>query len=282
MHYSNRHRPVTVRVWCPHEGGGGSRSTTALWHAARLCNPSQMSDRRDDYRPGAPDRRSFPRPPLWLNLLLLLLGIAGVVYSRHHREQISTQFADVIATEARTPGDVKKIKEELAEMDLTRDALERELEGRMKLVAGLKSENFYLSIDTRERKLRFYYGGVVLREADVTVGESRTIQANGKSWTFLPVRGAFPVEAKIVGYDWRVPEWLYAMNNQPIPPNRPVIEGGLGKYVLFLPNGYVVHTPPSPDSPLQTAKPGSYMVTEEVMRAIWPRIHKGKTQVYIY
>jgi hypothetical protein len=89
------------------------------------------------------------------------------------------------------------------------------------------------------------------------------------------------VEAKIVGHAWRVPEWLYVVNKQPVPAERPVIENGLGKYVIFLPNGYAIHTQPSADSPLQGPKPGSYMVSEDVLRAIWPRIHKG-TQVYIF
>jgi hypothetical protein len=241
-----------------------------------------MPERRHHGRPGASDRRSFPRPPLWLNLLLLLLGIGGVLYARYHRDQVSDRFAHVIAEEARTPADVRKLKENVAEMDLSREQLKKELEGRMKFAASLKSEEFYLSIDTKARKLRFYYGDTVLREADVVLGESRTFTTPGKQWTFVPLKGAFPVEAKIVSPAWRVPEWAYLLNNQPIPAERPTIPNGLGKYVISLPNGYVIHTPPSADSPLKGAKPGSYMVTEDVLAAIWPRIHKGKTHVYIY
>ena len=241
-----------------------------------------MSDRRHSDRPDGHDRRSFPRPPLWLNLLILLAGIAGILYARQHRDRVSTEFADVITEQARTPADVKKMKDELAEMDLARGQLEKELQGRMKFVSSLKSENFYLSIDTKARKLRFYYGDTVLREADITIGESRSVETPGKKWTFMPVKGAFSVEAKIVGYDWQIPEWVYAMNGQPAPPQRPTVNGGLGNYVIFLGNGYVIHTPPSEASPLKGAKPGSYMVSEDVLRAVWPRIHKGKTPVYIF
>ncbi|HEX2835023.1 MAG TPA: hypothetical protein VHW00_18560 [Thermoanaerobaculia bacterium] len=224
----------------------------------------------------------FPRPPLWLNLLLLILGIAGILYGRHHREEVAKTFASVIAEEARTPRDVRKAKEELAEMDLTRGNLEKELEGRMKFVSSLKSENFYLSIDTKTRKLRFLYGDTILREADVTIGESRNVAVGGKSWTFVPVKGAFVVEGKAVDYAWRIPEWVYALRNEPVPEARPQINGGLGKYVLFLGNGYVIHSPPIAGSPLQGAKPGSYLVPEDVLTAIWPRIQSGKTAVYIY
>lgn len=241
-----------------------------------------MPERRSTSRPGAPDRRSFPRPPLWLNLLILLLGVAGVLFARYHRERVETRFAGVIAQEAVTPADAKKMKAELTEMDLTREALEKELESRMEFVGGLKSENFYLSIDTRSKKLRFYYGDTVLREADVTIGEQKSVTAGEKSWTFLPVKGAFKVEAKLVGHDWEVPEWVYAMKGEPVPERRPTIDNGLGRYVILLGDGYAIHSPPSDDSPLDGAKPGSYMTSEDALAAIWPRIHKGKTQVYIY
>jgi hypothetical protein len=241
-----------------------------------------MPERRHHDRPDAPDRRSFPRPPLWLNLLLILLGVGGILYARHHREQVSKRFAHVIAEEARTPADVKKLKEEIAEMDLSRDQLRKELDGQAKFLSSLKSENFYLSIDTKARKIRFYYGDTVLREDDVQIGESRTIAAGDKTWTFIPLKGAFPVEAKLVSYAWPVPEWVYAMRNQPVPAQKTVVPEGLGKYVIFLPNGYAIHTQPAADSPLQGPKPGSYMVSEETLRAIWPRVNKGTTQVYIY
>lgn len=204
-----------------------------------------------------------------------------MLYARYHRKEVSTEFAQVIAEEARSPADVRKVKEEIAEMDLSREQLRQQLAGSAKFVTSLKSEEFYLSIDTRQRKLRFYYGGTVLREADLVAGEARTIAGKDKQWTFVPLKGAFPVEAKIVGYAWRVPEWVYVMKNEPIPPDRPVIQDGLGKYVIFLPNGYAIHSQPSADSPLQGPKPGSYMVSEDVLRAIWPRIHKN-TPVYIF
>lgn len=228
------------------------------------------------------ERRSFPRPPLWLNLLLLLLGVAGILVARQHRQRVSKDFAHVIAEEQRTPVDVNKVKQELAEMDLTREALRKELDARMKFVGGLKSEDFYISIDTSKKKLRFYYGDTVLREVDVAVGESRTIESQGKKWTFVPVKGAFPVQAKLVGYDWPVPEWVYAMRGEQPPPSPAVVPNGLGEYVLVLGNGYVVHSQPSADSPLQGPKPGSFMVSADFLSAIWPRITRNKTQVYIY
>lgn len=242
-----------------------------------------MPERRSSKRPESPDRRSFPRPPLWLNLTLLFLGLAGILFGRFHRENVEKRYSHVLTQQQRTPADAKKMKEELAELDLNRDALEQELDGRMKFLKSLKSENFYLSVDTTAKKLRFYYGDSILREGDIQVGEARTIQGkDGKTWTFVPLKGAFKVDGKVVNYDWRIPEWVYVMNGETPPATAPVIEGGLGQYVIFLPNGYVIHSRPEEGSPLKGPKPGSIMASEDDLRAIWARIHKDQTPVYIY
>lgn len=243
-----------------------------------------MPERRKETRPESSDRRTFPRPPLWLNLLLILLGVGGILFGRSHRARVESEFADVIKQEQRTPSNVREMKEELAAMDLSRDALQKELQARMQFMASLKSEDFYLSVDTTAKKLRFYYGDSVLREADVVIGEPATVAVpDGKTYTFVPLKGAFPIQGKSADHIWLVPEWVYAMNKQPVPKTRPAIEGALGKYVIFLPNGYVIHSKPVDDGPLKGAKPGSVMVPDEdVLRAIWPRLEAGKTPVYIF
>lgn len=239
-------------------------------------------DRRESSRGDSADRRQFPRPPLWLNLTVLLIAVAALGFAQVHRERVRRQYGDILNERLRTPQEVNRMKEELAAMDLTREQLEAELDGRLKLIESLKSENFYLSIDTTAKKLRFMYGNTVLREGDIQVGEARTIETpEGKSWTFVPVKGAFRVEGKIVGLDWRVPEWVYAMKGQPVPPSRPVVDDGIGRYVIELPNDYVIHSPPAEGSPLQGPKPGSIMAAEEDLKAIWPRLHR-ETQVYIF
>ena len=241
-----------------------------------------MPERRNDARPEGADRRSFPRPPLWLNLLLLVIAIAGMMYARYDRDRVATRFSHVLTEEQRTPADAKKIKDQLADMDLTKAQLEKELNGRAQFLQSLKSTDFFLSVDTQEKKLRFYYGNSVLREAPLTLGSNEEIKSpDGQSWTFVPVKGSFKIESKVVDYSWQIPEWVYVLNKQPVPASRPTMEDGLGKYVIFIGNGYVIHSPPDSKSPLKGAKPGSFMVPDDDLRAIWERIHIG-TPVYIF
>jgi hypothetical protein len=226
------------------------------------------------------ERRSFPRPPLWLNLLLLIIAAAAFAFARVQRRSVETKSAALLKPSASSPAELNRIRDELAQMDLTDAQLARELDGRMRYVESLQGTQFYISVDTQKRVLQFRFGRDVLRECPIEVGETRTLKAHGKTWTFLPLKGAFDVTAKEDDYQWVVPEWLYAMRNEPAPAGR-VVRDGLGHYVIVLANNYVIHSPPPPDSPLQGPKPGSFMAPEADLAAIWPRIEKG-TRVYIF
>lgn len=181
-----------------------------------------------------------------------------------------------------TPVEVNEVRAELAEMDLTAEELRRELEARQQLIANLDSDEFYLAIDTEEKKLLFHYGDDVLREMDVQVGENLTVEgSDGQPWHFVPVKGAFEVEGKSYNPEWQAEEWVYLMNDQDVPETLPSIPTGLGRYVVHLPHDYIIHTEPAEESPLDGPKPGSFMVEQSDMRAIWPRITKGM-KIYIF
>ena len=152
----------------------------------------------------------------------------------------------------------------------------------MKYLESVQSEKFYITIDTRTKKLFFRLGPQIVRETDVQIGETKNIAApGGKNYTFVPLKGGFNVTGKEMGFGWEVPEWVYLMKGEAIPAQRPTIPNGLGQYVIFLPDNYVIHSPPSADSPLQGPKPGSFMVPAADLAAIWPRV-TTETRVYIF
>ena len=228
------------------------------------------------------ERRSFPRPPLWLNLLLLVIAAATFAYAKHQRDVIDQKTSILFRHNANSPVELNRMRDELSQMDLTQAQLESEIDGRMQFLQGVQSAQFYISIDTKRNKLQFRLGPTVVREADVQIGAARKItSATGKTWTFLPLKGGFSVTGKEEGYAWSVPEWVYAMRAERAPVERAVVPNGLGRYVIFLPNSYVIHSPPPPESPLQGPKPGSFMISEADLAALWPRI-TTETRVYIF
>ncbi len=202
------------------------------------------------------------------------------LYARQQRDTIDEKTALLFKHSESSPAELDRMRDELAQMDLTREQLAKELDGRMDYLRALQGSQFYLSIDTAKHKMQFRLGRDVVRECDVVVGEQRTIKASdGRTWTFVPLKGAFTVVGKETDYNWNVPAWLDAMTNQ--PARQQSVHNGLGRYVLVLRNNYVIHTPPPPDSPLQGPKPGSFMVSEADLAAIWPRI-STETRVYIF
>ena len=229
------------------------------------------------------DRRRFPRPPLWLNLLLLIVALATFVFAQHQRNEIDAKTAMLFTPSKSNPAEVNQIRDELSQMDVTEEQLKRELDARMEYLHTIDSEQFYLSVDTARKKLALRLGKDVVREADIQIGDGRTIKSGGKTWTFIPLKGAFTVNDKKTNYGWVVPEWLYAMRGEPAPAAPPNIRNGLGTYVVFLPDGYLIQTPPPAGSPLAgMPKPGSIMIPEADLAAMWPRIIPGQTRVYIF
>jgi hypothetical protein len=214
-------------------------------------------------------------------VVVLGLGVAMLIAAGEHRRRLDGRFERIVKTQVSSPFQLARIRNDLASMELTRESLDRELANRLAMARSFEASEFYLAIDTTSRKLRLHFGAEVVREADVVIGEPRVVTAQGKTWRFVPLKGALTVAGTLIDQPWTVPPWVYAMRNAPVPQNPVSVPGGLGKYVIVLPNGYVIHSPPSPDSPLSGAKPGSFMVAEDQMRAIWPRISTA-TRVYIY
>jgi hypothetical protein len=232
-------------------------------------------------RPG-PERRSFPRPSLWLNLLLLIIAAATFAYAKHHRSVVLEKTTSLFRKDENSPAELNRIRDELAQMDLDKAQMAKELDGRMQYMQSLQGEDFYISVDTEKKKLQLRLGKAVVREADVQIGEAKTLTSReGKTWTFYPLKGGFNVVGKDDSYESPISEWVYALRNEPIPERRPALHNWLGHYVIFLPNNYVIHSPPPPDSPLKGPKPGSLMVPEDDLAAIWPRI-SNRTRVYIF
>jgi hypothetical protein len=241
-----------------------------------------MPERRSAPTSGSRERRSFPRPPLWLNLLLLVIAAGTFAYARHEREAVQQKTAILFKPSPTNPDERNRIRAELADMDVTQQQLKKELDARMNYLDAIKGEQFYIAVDTTRQKLYFRLGRDVVREAPVTIGAPRTVTAkDGRTWTFVPLKGGFNIEGKESDYAWPVPDWVYAMKDEPAPATKATVPNGMGKYVIHLPNGYVIQSPPPPDSPLQGPKPGSFVVPEADLAAIWPRI-TSQTRVYVF
>jgi hypothetical protein len=229
-----------------------------------------------------PARRKLWRPPLWLNLFLLGFALLGGVAATAHRRALDGRLARLLRQADSAPFEIKRIRQDLADQELDERALAAELDLRLKYARVQKANEFYILLDTKRRQFGFKYADKIVREAGFDAGAPRVIQAkDGRRWTFAPITGAFTVKEKLEAADWKVPAWVYLMNGEKPPAPLPSVPRGLGKYVLVFSDGYVIHSPPPPESPLKGAKPGSFMVPEADLSAVWRRVGPG-TRIYIF
>jgi len=188
---------------------------------------------------GEGDRRDLPRPSLRLNLILLGAALAALGFAVTERRDIDARWGRALDASADSP-ELGLIKAELAGMGMTREALARELDGRAAYLQNGKSRDFYLSIDTARSTLSLNFG-------DDTVRDARLLSS-------VSLRGAFTVAGKEA-------------------------DGALFKFVIRLPNGHAIHSPPRAGA--KRAGPGSFTAPEADLAAIWDRI-STETRVYIF
>ncbi|MDQ2870535.1 MAG: L,D-transpeptidase [Acidobacteriota bacterium] len=222
-----------------------------------------------------------PRPPWALSLGLLALAAALGFGATLQRRSLEREFAESVRRTAAVPADVKRLRQDLADSEADAKTLGAQLDSQLKYLESVKSEDFFIVLDTAKKRFRFQYGDRVVRESAAEPGPAKTIEEGKRRWTFPALSGAFSIREKLQGADWAPPAWVYAMNRAPAPDPLPRIENGLGRYVIVLSGDAVIHSPPPANSPLKGVKPGSFLVPEKDLAAIWKRVGP-RTRVYVF
>jgi hypothetical protein len=222
------------------------------------------------------------RPPVAFSLCLLLFGVALGAAAIIHRQHLDSRFGALVVRAEAAPFEIQRIRRELATLLLDEQSLTKELEARLAAVDAQELSEFYLVLDTKQKKLSLRFGDQIVREAPLTVGPPRPIvSASGDRIAAVPISGTFTVRQKLERPAWKAPAWVYAEAGRPVPSPLPVIRGGLGRYVIALTDDVVLHSPPPPESPWKGVWPGSLMAPEQDLAAIWKRIGP-ETRVHVF
>ena len=228
-----------------------------------------------------PGGRKLPRPPLAVNLFLLAVGIFGGLGAYAHRRSVDARLASLLKQDSAAPFQIKKIRLDLAELETDEATLSRELDTRLAYARAQKAQEFYLVLDRAKRRFAFKFADRVVRDGCFDIGAPDVVSdGRGSQWSFPPLTGAFSVQRKLEQPAWKPPDWVYAIQRKPPPRDASPIPGALGRYVVEFADGYALHSPPPEDSPLKGARPGSFMLSEQDLGAIWRRILPG-TRIYI-
>src|SRR5262249_59278545 len=111
-----------------------------------------------------------------------------------------------------------------------------EVEGGVGAAGQQERSSFYLVVDRQSKTLTLRVGDRIVREAPLTVGAPRTLDAaSGERIVEPPLSGAFTVREKLESPAWKAPESAYLAAGQRVPPPLLEIPGGLRPPVLVPP-----------------------------------------------
>src|SRR3954453_18996000 len=89
------------------------------------------------------ERRSFPRPPLWLNLLLLVIAAATFAYAKHQRDVIDAKMAILFRHNENPPGGLNRMRDRAPPIGRNQAPRATQIDGRVQYLQSLQSADFY-------------------------------------------------------------------------------------------------------------------------------------------
>lgn len=109
----------------------------------------------------------------------------------------------------------------------------------------IRPQGVYVVVDTHANRLRVYQDGNLLREAICSTGSGTVLKdpRNGKTWIFDTPYGERKVLRKTRDPIWYKPDWAFIEEGH-LPPKNPAERAddiSLGKYGLYMGDGYIIH-----------------------------------------
>jgi L,D-transpeptidase YbiS len=125
----------------------------------------------------------------------------------------------------------------------------------------------------------------IVRAAVCSAGSGMVLKASGssKKWVFDTPRGVFKVRNKISNPIWKKPDWAFVEEGKTLPtnPEDRFESGTLGKYALYLEDGYMIHGTLYTRLLGRSVTHGCIRLGPEDLQAVWDAVPIG-TSVYIF
>jgi L,D-transpeptidase YbiS len=179
-------------------------------------------------------------------------------------------------------------------MDLPSDpAGARKLAGRLQTqnkqwsaaLAKLQPTGTYVVVDQTQNRLYIMHDDQIVRTSVCSAGSGMVLKAAGssKKWVFDTPRGVFKVRNKISNPIWKKPDWAFVEEGKTLPtnPEDRFESGTLGKYALYLEDGYMIHGTLYTRLLGRSVTHGCIRLGPEDLQAVWDAVPIGSS-VYIF
>jgi L,D-transpeptidase YbiS len=210
--------------------------------------------------------------------VLAALGAAAVVAARGTGYTYSPagELASVAAINVPSdPGAARKLQAKLG-------AQNKQLAGALGKMAP---SGTYVVVDQTQNRLYIMNDDKIVRTSVCSAGSGMVLKANGssKKWVFDTPRGVFKVRTKMSNPIWKKPDWAFAEEGKTIPTNPAdrFESGTLGKYALYLEDGYMIHGTLYTRLLGRSVTHGCIRLGPDDLQAVWDAVPIG-TSVYIF
>ncbi|HJQ98174.1 MAG TPA: L,D-transpeptidase [Candidatus Polarisedimenticolaceae bacterium] len=156
------------------------------------------------------------------------------------------------------------------------------------LAAALKKmapTGTYVVVDQTQNRLYIMKDDDIARTSVCSAGSGMVLKDSGGSrkWVFDTPRGVFKVRNKIANPIWKKPDWAFVEEGKPVPKNPAdrFESGTLGKYALYLEDGYMIHGTLYTRLLGRSVTHGCIRLGPEDLQAVWDAAPIG-TPVFIF
>jgi L,D-transpeptidase YbiS len=143
----------------------------------------------------------------------------------------------------------------------------------------------YVVVDQTQNRLYIMNDDRIVRTAVCSAGSGMVLKASGssKKWVFDTPRGVFKVRNKMPNPIWKKPDWAFAEEGKTLPKNPAdrFESGTLGKYALYLEDGYMIHGTLYTRLLGRSVTHGCIRLGPEDLQAVWDAVPAGSS-VYIF
>jgi L,D-transpeptidase YbiS len=152
-------------------------------------------------------------------------------------------------------------------------------------LAKLSPSGTYLVVDQTQNRLYIMNDDKIVKTSVCSAGSGMVLKDSGgkKKWIFDTPRGVFKVRNRISNPIWRKPDWAFVEEGKTLPtnPEDRFESGTLGKYALYLEDGYMIHGTLYTRLLGRSVTHGCIRLGPDDLQAVWDAAPIG-TPVYIF
>jgi len=143
----------------------------------------------------------------------------------------------------------------------------------------------YIVVDQTQNRLYVMNDDKIVKTSVCSAGSGMILKDAGgkKKWVFDTPRGVFKVRNRIENPIWKKPDWAFVEEGKTIPknPEDRFESGTLGKYALYLEDGYMIHGTLYTRLLGRSVTHGCIRLGPDDLQAVWDAAPIG-TPVYIF